>query len=122
MKLTYSEKKLIVGVVAQELADIEAATLRFGEWYETLLPQATRKLSYWLEQDVRTGQLDTLVNCLENIRLLEMSETEDELWDNLSIAVYRNETLEECKERWAKSCSEEYDVCLIDLLGVEPRV
>ena len=67
MEITHGDKKLMVAIVAQELADLDVNTIKWGEYRCYLLPQATRKLAYWLEQPVHEFFLDEAHDALVNL-------------------------------------------------------
>jgi hypothetical protein len=69
--MDYNDKKLITNVIVAELADIDPLSLKWGEWLKDILPQAARRLSYYLEQDVYPLALEGLVDTLEQIIHLE---------------------------------------------------
>lgn len=57
MIIPQNDKHILVAVVARELADVDDSTLRWGEFLAEILPDARRKLSYWLGSDVSDDDL-----------------------------------------------------------------
>lgn len=57
MKISPSDARILVGVVAEELADIDDRSLVWGEFQQDVLPDARRKLSYWIGRDISETDL-----------------------------------------------------------------
>lgn len=117
MEPSYSDKQLMVAIVAQELSEIDPSTLKFGEWSRTLA-QATRKLAYWLEQPVDKGWLDAAQEALCDLARLAAAETPDDLWYELEMGVRSNETFEDAIDRIREGFDDAYETAVIGILGV----
>lgn len=113
MELTYSEKKLIVAIVAQELADIDPRDLKVDEWDIDILPSAARKLAYWLNQDVNRWHLDDAQEALCN--LAKCNDGTDLSWE-FGMPVYESE-----RESLRESFDDAYESAVQNIIGVEPR-
>lgn len=120
MEPSYSDKQLMVAIVAQELADIDPHTLKFGAW-APILAQATRKLAYWLEQPVDSGWLYEAQEALSDLTLLTTVETPDELWHEFEMGVRSNESFEDAIDRIKDGFDDAYEAAVLAILGVKPR-
>lgn len=70
MNIPQSDKRILVAVIADELANVDENSLKWGQFLSETLPDARRKLSYWLGRDVSEDDLfeaqDALVHGLDD--------------------------------------------------------
>lgn len=118
--MNYTEKKLIIAAVVQELADIDPRDLKYNEWPE-VLDSAHRKLQYWLDQYVSERALDDAQEALTSLARLRWVETEDELWHEFAAGTCYLETVEDAIDRLRDSFDDAYETAVINMIGVEPR-
>ena len=119
--MEYSDRKLIVAIVAQELADIDPRGLDVYEYTTYTLPNAVRKLAYWLEQPVSALDLDDAQEALTSLARLRWVATADELWDEFAEGTRYLETVEDAIDRLRDSFDDAYESAVINMIGVEPR-
>lgn len=109
--MDYNDRKLCVAIVAQELADIDPSTLKFGEWPE-ILNQAKRKLAYWLEQPVFVLALDDAQEALCDLE--QCADGTDLEHEGLGTGYTH--------EEWRAYFNEQYETAVIDIIGINTEV
>lgn len=113
MELTYSEKKLIVAIVAQELADIDLKESTYVTW-EAVLAHGARKLAYWLGDTVPVWALDEAQEALCN--LARCADGTDLSWE-FGMPVYESE-----RESLRESFDDAYETAVINIIGINTEV
>lgn len=78
--MTDQEKSQVVDFVVQELVEATSEIFASGDYALHVLPQAVRKLNYWLEQDsTKAFSLDSLVDA--TIILDRLNDVYSDEWE-----------------------------------------
>lgn len=111
--MNYSEKKLVIAAVADELAETDIQAMSYEEW-EAWLMQAARKLAYWLEQDINWTILDDAQQAIRDLE--KIADGTDLEHEGLS-----GPDTPENREFWRDYFNRNYTTAVIMMIGVTPR-